>query len=72
PWIVFGLMQTRDGVSPTVGAGSVLTSMITFTVLYGVLAVIEVALLLRFAKTAPTVPAEPSVDAAEPDAAFLY
>ena len=69
PWIVFGLMQTRDGVSPTVGAGSVLTSMITFTVLYGVLAVIEVALLLRFART---VPAEPDPEAAEPDAAFLY
>jgi cytochrome d ubiquinol oxidase subunit I len=69
PWIVFGLMQTRDGVTPTVGAGSVLTSMITFTVLYGVLAVIEVLLLLRFARTAP---AEPDPDAAEPDAAFLY
>src|SRR6185369_12383445 len=34
PWIVFGLMQTRNGVSPTVGAGAVLTSMITFTLLY--------------------------------------
>ncbi|NUR93810.1 MAG: cytochrome ubiquinol oxidase subunit I, partial [Kribbellaceae bacterium] len=72
PWIVFGLMQTRDGVSPTVGAGSVLTSMITFTVLYGVLAVIEVALLLRFARTVPAVPAGPDSEAAEPDAAFLY
>ncbi|NUR99354.1 MAG: cytochrome ubiquinol oxidase subunit I [Kribbellaceae bacterium] len=69
PWIVFGLMQTRDGVSPTVGAGSVLTSMITFTVLYAVLAVIELALLLRFART---VPAVPDPEAAEPDAAFLY
>ncbi|MEU4191709.1 cytochrome ubiquinol oxidase subunit I [Kribbella sp. NPDC026611] len=69
PWIVFGLMQTRDGVSPTVGAGSVLTSMITFTLLYGVLAVIEVALLLRFART---VPAEPSAEADAPEPAFLY
>ncbi|MER7246898.1 cytochrome ubiquinol oxidase subunit I [Kribbella sp. NPDC000426] len=69
PWIVFGLMQTRDGVSPTVGAGSVLTSMITFTVLYAVLAVIEVALLLRFARI---VPAVPDPDLSEPDAAFLY
>ncbi|MEV6891523.1 cytochrome ubiquinol oxidase subunit I [Kribbella sp. NPDC051137] len=76
PWIVFGLMQTRDGVSPTVGAGSVLTSMITFTVLYAVLAVIEVALLLRFAKAAPVAPAgaesESGPELAEPDAAFLY
>jgi cytochrome d ubiquinol oxidase subunit I len=69
PWIVFGLMQTRDGVSPTVGAGSVLTSMITFTLLYAVLAVIEVVLLVRFART---VPAEPDPNAEEPEPAFLY
>jgi cytochrome d ubiquinol oxidase subunit I len=69
PWIVFGLMQTRDGVSPTVGAGTVLTSMITFTLLYAVLAVIEVLLLIRFART---VPAEPDPAADEPEPAFLY
>jgi cytochrome d ubiquinol oxidase subunit I len=69
PWIVFGLMKTHAGVSPTVGAGTVLTSMITFTVLYAVLAVIEVLLLIRFART---VPAEPDPDSAEPEPAFLY
>jgi cytochrome d ubiquinol oxidase subunit I len=72
PWIVFGLMETRDGVSPTVGAGSVLTSLITFTVLYGVLAVVEVLLLLRFARTAPARPEPETEDSGEPDAAFLY
>ncbi|TCC30745.1 cytochrome ubiquinol oxidase subunit I [Kribbella speibonae] len=72
PWIVFGLMQTRDGVSPTVGAGSVLTSMVTFTLLYGVLAVIEVMLLLRFARTVPAEPSPDTQDSGEPDAAFLY
>ncbi|TDO48324.1 cytochrome d ubiquinol oxidase subunit I [Kribbella sp. VKM Ac-2571] len=72
PWIVFGLMQTRDGVSPTVGAGSVLASMITFTVLYGVLAVIEVLLLLRFARTVPAEPDPAAPDTDVPDAAFLY
>ncbi|KHL15768.1 cytochrome d ubiquinol oxidase subunit I [Mumia flava] len=46
PWVVFGLMQTADGVSPNVGPGTVLTSLIVFTLLYGVLAVIEVKLLL--------------------------
>ncbi|GAA3592474.1 cytochrome ubiquinol oxidase subunit I [Kribbella ginsengisoli] len=70
PWIVFGLMQTRDGVSPSVGAGSVLTSLIVLTLLYGVLAVVEVFLLLRFAREVP-VESEPSdPEAAEP--AFLY
>jgi len=46
PWLVFGLMTTPNGVSPSVGAGAVLTSMITFTLVYAVLAVIEVGLLL--------------------------
>ncbi|TDU83784.1 cytochrome d ubiquinol oxidase subunit I [Kribbella voronezhensis] len=71
PWIVFGLMQTRDGVSPSVGAGSVLTSLIVLTLLYGVLAVVEVFLLLRFAREVPAETTEPSdPEAAEP--AFLY
>jgi cytochrome d ubiquinol oxidase subunit I len=70
PWIVFGLMQTRDGVSPSVGAGTVLTSMIVLTLLYGLLAVVEVFLLLRFAREVP-----PETESADPEAAqpaFLY
>jgi cytochrome d ubiquinol oxidase subunit I len=71
PWIVFGLMQTRDGVSPTVGAGSVLASLITFTLLYGVLAVVEVYLLIRFARTVPDEP-QPESTPDAPAPAFLY
>jgi cytochrome d ubiquinol oxidase subunit I len=48
PWIVFGLMTTAHGVSPSVSAGEVWASLIVFTLLYGVLAVIETKLLLRF------------------------
>ena len=48
PWVVFSLLKTSAGVSPTVGAGTVLTSMIVFTVLYGALAVIEVKLMLKY------------------------
>ncbi len=50
PWIVFGEMLTRDGVSRTVSLAEVLTSFAVFTLLYGVLAVVEIGLLLRFAK----------------------
>ena len=35
PWLVFGLMTTSTGVSPSVSAGEVLTSMVVFTLLYG-------------------------------------
>ena len=50
PWVVFGLMKTKDGVSAQVGAGSVLFTMIAFTVLYGILAVIEFGLFMRTIK----------------------
>ena len=50
PWIVFGLLKTKDGVSAQVSAGSVLFTMIAFTLLYGVLAVIEFGLMVRTIK----------------------
>ncbi|QSB16049.1 cytochrome ubiquinol oxidase subunit I [Natronosporangium hydrolyticum] len=50
PWVVFGEMRTADGVSPAVSVGEVATSFAAFTLLYGVLAVIEVKLLLKYAK----------------------
>jgi cytochrome d ubiquinol oxidase subunit I len=53
PWAVFGLIKTEDGVSAVVSAGSVLFTMIVFTLLYGVLAFIEVGLTLKVIKNGP-------------------
>lgn len=53
PWIVFGLMKTADGVSPTLSTGTALISLVTLTVLYGVLAIIEIGLLVRAVKIGP-------------------
>jgi len=50
PWAVFGLMPTAAGVSPGTTSAEVLTSLIAFTVLYGLLAVIEVRLMLTYIK----------------------
>jgi cytochrome d ubiquinol oxidase subunit I len=47
PWIVFGLMRTAIAVSPTTSAVMVLITMVGFTVLYGVLAVLMLALVVR-------------------------
>jgi cytochrome d ubiquinol oxidase subunit I len=47
PWSVFGLLKTSDSESPTVGAGLVATSFAVLTLLYAVLAVIELRLLLQ-------------------------
>ena len=53
PWAVFGLIKTADGVSAVVSAGAVLFTMIVFTLLYGVLAFIEVGLTLKVIKNGP-------------------
>ncbi|MEV0608461.1 cytochrome ubiquinol oxidase subunit I [Polymorphospora rubra] len=50
PWIVFGEMLTRDGVSRSVSLTEVLTSFTAFTLIYAILAVVKVRLLLTYAK----------------------
>jgi cytochrome d ubiquinol oxidase subunit I len=50
PWLVFGMMTTATGVSPSVSAGEVLTSMVVFTLLYGALAVVEIKLFLHYVR----------------------
>ena len=50
PWIVFGLMPTAAGVSPSVSALEVAISMVGFTLVYGLLLVVEVKLLLKYIK----------------------
>ena len=47
PWIVFGLMPTAAGVSPGTSAVEVLITLVSFTLLYGGLAIVEVGLLAR-------------------------
>ncbi len=53
PWIVFSLMLTEDGVSPNVPGWTVLVSLISFTLLYAALAVVEFALIFRTARKGP-------------------
>ena len=75
PWIVFGLMATHTGVSPSVSAGEVITSMVVYTLLYGALAVVEVKLFLHYMRAGappheePVTPSEKDEDA---ELAFAY
>lgn len=64
PWLVYGLLQTKDGVSPNVGAGFVLTTLIGFTLLYGVLGVICFKIARRIAIAGPDPAAPPTAAAA--------
>jgi cytochrome bd-type quinol oxidase subunit 1 len=50
PWIVQGLQLTRQGVSPAVSTTSVVISICVFILLYGVLAVVDWALMLRYSR----------------------
>lgn len=54
PWIVYGLKKTADSVSPNVSTGTVLFSVVGFTLLYGVLMVADVYLLAKYAKNPET------------------
>jgi cytochrome d ubiquinol oxidase subunit I len=47
PFIVYGLMFTENGVSPSNGVGVVLLTLVGFTIVYGILAIVEAGLLLR-------------------------
>ena len=66
PWIVFGLQKTADAVSPTVGAGAVLTSLVAFTLLYGALMAADVYLLRKFARGGTETASLHGVPEAEP------
>lgn len=53
PWIVYGLQKTADGLSTSVPAGYIWISLIGFTLLYGIMAFVDVYLILKFVKRGP-------------------
>jgi cytochrome d ubiquinol oxidase subunit I len=70
PWIVFGLQKTVEGVSPAVSVGEVLTTLIGYTLLYGVLMIVTVYLLRTYAMAGLGVEPDPAAaPAGEPVAA---
>jgi cytochrome bd ubiquinol oxidase subunit I len=50
PWIVQGVQLTRNGVSPSISTTEVAISIIVFLLLYAVLAVVDVVLMMRYAR----------------------
>jgi cytochrome d ubiquinol oxidase subunit I len=69
PWIVYGLLKTSDAVSP-IASSQVLTSLIAFVLVYGLLGAVGFYLIFKNAKKGPE-PAPEAVPeaAAEPAAA---
>ncbi|MBO2529465.1 MULTISPECIES: cytochrome ubiquinol oxidase subunit I [Thermobifida] len=77
PWTVVGELLTAASVSPGVSLTEVALSLALFTLVYGVLAVIEAGLLWRYVKAGPTHVVPPQDDDSDEDRdapvpAFVY
>jgi len=59
PWVVYGLLKTSQAVT-VISPGYVAASLIGFTAVYTLLAVVEIGLMIRLAKVPPAIetPAE--------------
>jgi cytochrome d ubiquinol oxidase subunit I len=69
PWIVQGIMLTRNGISPTVSVTWLWISLIGFVALYGTLGTVDLILMLRYSREQlPT----PRTDADAPVPAIQY
>lgn len=53
PWLIYGLMRTSEGASPSVGAGNVWFTLIGFMGMYGVLAILWLFLVWREIEIGP-------------------
>lgn len=53
PWIVDGLLTTADAVSPNVGAGAILLSLVSFILIFTLLMAAMIYLFVRTAKQGP-------------------
>jgi cytochrome d ubiquinol oxidase subunit I len=58
PWIVFSLMRIENAVSPNVGSGTLLFSLLAFAALYGGLMGADLYLLAKHARQGIAVAAE--------------
>lgn len=66
PWVVFGLMKIEDAVSPNTSAGMVLTTLVGFTLVYGVLMAADIYLLSKYARSGSKESAAPDAATGEP------
>lgn len=66
PWIVNGLMKTAIAVSPNVTAGTVLFSLVAFSLVYTLLAIAMVKLFLKVIKEGPFVKQKEDINTTDP------
>jgi cytochrome bd ubiquinol oxidase subunit I len=71
PWIVQGIMLTKNGVSPTVSSTSIVISLVIFVLLYGTLGTVDLLLMLKYSRQ-QLPPPRADADADEPVPAVQY
>jgi cytochrome bd-type quinol oxidase subunit 1 len=71
PWIVQGLMLTKNGISPTLSVTWLWISLIAFIVIYGTIATVDLLLMLRYSRKELPPPRAPA-DADLPVPAVQY
>jgi cytochrome d ubiquinol oxidase subunit I len=50
PWVVYGYMRTADAVSKNLTPGMIITSLVGFTLVYGLLMGADIYLLSKYAR----------------------
>jgi cytochrome d ubiquinol oxidase subunit I len=53
PWIVYGLMRTKDAVSLAIDSTQVATTLVGFVLVYGLLGFVDFYLLFKYARRGP-------------------
>ncbi|HEX6853892.1 MAG TPA: cytochrome ubiquinol oxidase subunit I, partial [Streptosporangiaceae bacterium] len=71
PWIVQGIMLTKNGISPTVSVTWLWISLIAFVALYGTLGTVDLILMLRYSREQLPPPRE-QADVSAPLPAVQY
>jgi cytochrome bd ubiquinol oxidase subunit I len=71
PWIVQGIMLTKNGISPTVSTTWIWISLIGFILLYGTLGTVDLLLMLKYSRE-QLPPARAPADADQPVPAVQY
>jgi cytochrome d ubiquinol oxidase subunit I len=67
PWIIQGIMLTKNGISPTVSTTWIWISLVIFILLYATLATVDLMLMLRYSREQlPPARAEDGIDAPIP------
>ena len=71
PWVVQGIMLTKNGASPSVSATSIWISLVAFVVLYAALGTVDLLLMLKYSRQ-QLPPAQPDADQDAPVPAVQY